>query len=80
MSVKDSERFMRELPALFDFNAEASEVDIQPGPGVVFLRMQRERRGRVLRRMFVELTVGEALVLRRELDEKIGIAAAASEP
>lgn len=60
-----------------DSDAEASHVSIQPTPGAVFLRLRRERGGRATRRMFVEMTVGEAIALRRELDESIRVALAA---
>lgn len=66
------------VPAL-DSDAEASHISVQAAPGALFLRLRREHAGTVRRRMFVELTVREAMVLRRELDECISIAAIASE-
>lgn len=70
---------MSNISAL-DTDAEASHVTVQAAPGAVFLRLRRERDGRVLRRMFVELTPGEAMALRRELDHCLGVATAASYP
>lgn len=67
---------MNQLPATLDDTAEASHVSVQPVPGAVFLRLRRERDGHTVRRMFVELTLGEAVALRRELETCIGVAAA----
>lgn len=65
-------------PAL-DLDAEATSISVQPVPGAVFLRLKRNRtNGEFARCMFVELTPGEAIALRRELDAVIDIALAAS--
>lgn len=65
-------------PAL-DLDSEATAISVQPAPGAVFLRLRRHRaNGGSARCMFVELTPGEAIALRRELDAVIEIALAAS--
>lgn len=71
---------MSESPPILDLDNEASHVSVQAVPGAVFLRLRRERADGTARRMFVELTMGEAVGLRRELDDVIGAAAAASGP
>jgi len=65
---------------MLDLDTEASHLSVQAVPGAVFLRLRRERQDGTVRRMFVELTVGEAVTLRRELDEVIAAAAAAAAP
>lgn len=71
---------MSDSPSILDFDTEASHISVQAVPGAVFLRLRRERADGTTRRMFVELTVGEAVALRRELDSVIGTAAASSAP
>lgn len=63
------------VPVL-DLDAEANALSIQAVPGVVFLRLKRERADGTARRMFVELTLRQAAALRQELDEVIAISAA----
>ncbi len=67
---------MSDAAPLLDFDTEAGVVSVQAVPGAVFLRLKRNRSNGGARRMFIELTVGEAVALRRELDCVIGIAAA----
>jgi hypothetical protein len=69
---------MSDSPHVLDLDAEASHVSVQAVPGAIFLRLRRERADGSVRRMFVELTVGEAIGLRRELDKVIGVAVATS--
>lgn len=64
-------------PAL-DLDTEATAISVQPAPGAVFVRLKRDRADGSARRMFVELTAGEAIALRRELDAVIRIALASS--
>ncbi|HET6183021.1 MAG TPA: hypothetical protein VFA03_05445 [Acetobacteraceae bacterium] len=71
---------MSDSPSMLDLDTEASHLSVQAVPGAVFLRLRRERQDGTVRRMFVELTVGEAVTLRRELDEVIAAAAAAAAP
>ena len=59
-------------------DAEASHVSVQAAPAAVFLRLRRECDGEVRRRMFVELTLAEAIALRRELHACIDVAAASA--
>ncbi|HEY5300753.1 MAG TPA: hypothetical protein VIJ55_08765 [Acetobacteraceae bacterium] len=66
---------MPDAPFL-DLNTEASVISVQAVPGAVFLRLKRDHSDGSARRMFVELTIAEALVLRQELDYVIGIARA----
>ena len=61
-------------PAL-DLDAEANALSIQAVPGAVFLRLKRERWDGSARRMFVELTVSQAIALRQELDSVIAVSA-----
>ena len=63
---------------VLDLDNEASALSVQAVPGAGFLRLKRERDDGTARRMFVELTIGEAILLRRELNEVIGIAVATS--
>ena len=58
-------------------DAEADQLAVQAVPGAVFLRLRREREDGSFRRMFVELTVDQAVAFRDELDLCIGAAAAA---
>ncbi|HEX5326874.1 MAG TPA: hypothetical protein VFW75_09420 [Acetobacteraceae bacterium] len=60
-----------------DLDAEASQVSVQPVPGAVFVRLRQQRADGSVRRMFAEMTIREAVALRRELDACISIAAAA---
>lgn len=71
---------MSDSPSIIDLDTEASHISVQAVPGAVFLRLRRERTDGTIRRMFVELTVGEAVALRRELDSVIGASAATSTP
>jgi hypothetical protein len=52
---------------------EVIAVSVQPAPGAVFLSLRRDGR-----RALVEMSVGEAVALRRERDGCIGIAAASA--
>ena len=63
-----------------DVDAEANQISVQAVPGAVFVRLRRDRPDGTARRMFVELSVGEAIALRRELDACIGAAVAAAQP
>ncbi len=67
---------MPDSSPVIDVEAEAEQIAVQAVPGAVFVRLRREREDGSIRRMFVEMTVGEALGLRRELDTCIGVAAA----
>lgn len=67
---------MSDAPLLPELDAEASQVSVQAVPGAVFLRLRRDRNDGTVRRMFIELGVGDALALRRELDYVINLAAA----
>lgn len=69
---------MSDAVPVLDLAAEASAISVQAVPGAVFLRLKRERTDGPARRMFVELTIGEAVALRRELDTVIGVAAASA--
>jgi hypothetical protein len=71
---------MSESSPVIDFDAEASEVSVQAVPGAVFLRLRRERADGTIRRMFVEMTLGEANALKRELSACIRVAAATNTP
>ncbi len=62
-----------------DADTEANQISVQAVPGAVFVRLRRDRPDGTARRMFVELSVGEAIVLRRELEACIGAAAAAEQ-
>ena len=65
------------VPVL-DLDTEVNALSIQAVPGAVFLRLERERADRTARRMFVELTIGQAAALRRELDSVIAVSTAAA--
>jgi hypothetical protein len=67
----------RAIPVL-DLDTEANALSIQAVPGAVFLRLKRERHDGTARRMFVELTVGQAVALRQELDSVIAVSAASA--
>jgi hypothetical protein len=69
---------MSDAVPVLDLAAEASAVSVQAVPGAVFLRLKHECADGPARRMFVELTIGEAVALRRELDAVIGVAAASA--
>lgn len=71
---------MSDTPSILDLDTEASHISVQAVPGAVFVRLRRERADGSARRMFVELTIGEAISLRRELDSVIGAAAASAAP
>ena len=62
---------------VIDVDAEADQFAIQAVPGAVFLRLRREREDGSFRRMFVEMTVNEAIAFRDELHLCIGAAAVA---
>lgn len=57
--------------ATLDTGCEATQVGVQPSPGAVFLKLRRRRGGRTTRSMFVEMTIGEAGTLLRELDASL---------
>ena len=63
-----------------EVDAEANQISVQAVPGAVFVRLRRDRPDGTARRMFVELSVGEAIALRRELDACIRAAVAAAQP
>jgi hypothetical protein len=65
------------VPVL-DLDTESNILSIQAVPGAVFLRLKREYTDGSARRMFVELTVGQAVALRRELDSVIAVSTAAA--
>jgi len=67
---------MSDPTPVIDHDTEATQVSVQPVPGAIFIRLRRERHDGFVRRMFVEMTIGEAVALRRELDTCIGVAAA----
>jgi hypothetical protein len=67
---------MSSASPVLDLDTEANALSVQAVPGAVFLRLKRERTDGTARRMFVELTVGQALVLRQELDSVIAVSAA----
>lgn len=52
---------------VIDFAAEASEACVQSAPGAVFLQLRRTEGDRVVRRMFVELSLQEARELAGDL-------------
>lgn len=63
--------------------AEGTHLTVRAAPGVVFVAIKRafegeQADGLPVRRMFVEMSVGEAHVYRRTLDAAIGIAAASA--
>lgn len=60
-----------------DTYAEASHITVQPAPGAIFIRLRREHDGEVFRRMFVEMTPGEALSVVSNLTDAINVALAA---
>jgi hypothetical protein len=64
---------MSSAAPVLDLDTEANALSIQAVPGAVFLRLKRERADGTARRMFVELTVPQALALRRELDSVIAV-------
>ncbi len=59
---------MSDQAPVIDLDAEADQISVQAVPGAVFVRLRRERLDGSIRRMFVEMTVGEALALGRELE------------
>jgi hypothetical protein len=63
-----------------DLDTEANQSSVQAVPGAVFVRLRRDRPDGTVRRMFVELSVGEAIAVRRELEACIRAAAAAAQP
>lgn len=68
---------MSDTPPVLDLDAEATHIAVQAVPGALFVRLRRERDDSTIRRMFIELTVTEALALRREIDLAVDAAAAA---
>lgn len=58
---------MAQVFPLIDQDAEATHICVKPVPGAVFIRLRREAGGKVKRRMFVELTITEAMQLERDL-------------
>ncbi len=71
---------MSELVPVIDVDTEASQLSVQAVPGAIFIRLRRDRPDGSARRMFFELSVGEAIALRRDLDRCIGSAATSSRP
>ena len=67
---------MSDASSLPELDGEADQVSVQAVPGAVFLRLRRDRGDGTARRMFIELGIGDALALRRELDYVINLAAA----
>jgi hypothetical protein len=65
---------MSEAHPVMDHETQASSISVQPAPGAVFLRLSRGKGAKARRQMFVEMTPGEALALRRELDACISVA------
>lgn len=63
---------------VIDLDAEAEQLAIQAVPGAVFLRLRKEREDGSFRRMFVEMTLDQAIAFRDELELCIGAAAAAA--
>jgi hypothetical protein len=57
-----------------DSQAEASHVSVNAVPGAVFVRLRREQENEVVRRMFIELSVEEAVSLIEQLSAAIGTA------
>lgn len=62
---------------VIDVDAEADQLAIQAVPGAIFLRLRREREDGSFRRMFVEMSLDQAIAFRDELELCIGAAAAA---
>lgn len=52
---------------VIDLAAEASEACVQAAPGAVFVQLRRTEGDRVVRRMFVEMTLQEARELAGDL-------------
>jgi hypothetical protein len=71
---------MSESVPLIDVDTEANQISVQAVPGAVFVRLRRDRPDGSARRMFAELSVGEAILLRRELEACIESASATSQP
>lgn len=65
---------------IVDAGCEADLVSVRPAPGAVFLRLRRRLGDRREQCLLLEMTVGEAVALRRELDACIGIASASDAP
>jgi hypothetical protein len=63
-----------------DLDAEASQISVQAVPGAVFVRLRRDRPDGSVRRMFVEMTISEALAVGRELESCIRLAAMHGDP
>jgi hypothetical protein len=63
---------------VIDVDAEADQLAIQAVPGAVFLRLRKEREDGSFRRMFVEMTVDQAIAFRDELSLCISAAAVAA--
>lgn len=64
---------MTALPVI-DLAAEASEACVQAVPGAVFLHLRRTEGERVVRRMFVEMSLQEARELAGDLQAGIHLA------
>lgn len=73
VTVPESRRINDPPPSL-DLDAEADLVSLRPAPGAVFLRLRQRLGDGSERCLFAELTPGEAVTLRRELDRCIGLA------
>ncbi len=58
-------------PFLRDTGREADQIGVQPAPGAVFVSLRRCRGGRPTGSMFIEMTVGEAGVLLRDLEASL---------
>lgn len=69
---------MFESSPTVEITTEADRVSVRPAPGAVFLRLRQRQPDGGDRCLFVEMTVGEAVALRRELEACIGVAAATS--
>jgi hypothetical protein len=68
---------MSDPSPVIDVDAEADQLAIQAVPGAIFLRLRKEREDGSFRRMFVEMTVDQAVALREELELCIEAAVAA---
>ena len=68
---------MSDSSPVIDVDAEADQLAIQSVPGAIFLRLRKEREDGSFRRMFVEMTVDQAVAFRDELELCIEAAVAA---
>ena len=71
---------MSDSNPVLDLDTEASQISVQAVPGAIFIRLRRDRPDGSVRRMFVEMSVEEALALSRELKASIGVAEASGQP